>query len=144
MSDTYSVHWMTDDRHTYWSAYIRQLADLLRLRDWDFILSRGQAADDALASVHITYQVRSAVVSLSPQWMGLSREKQREGIAHEVIHAHLDVIDTHVWHVEKIEGGKSLGILREVVKHDIECATDTLSVMVAPFLPLPESEVVKP
>lgn len=138
---TYRLGWMDDAQYAFWFGYVARIAAMLNMADWHIIVDRGAPTDDdANAQAIVHSDARSIVIRFGPQWLAMTPEQQREIVAHELIHATVDLIDTHVWHAEKVIGGTAMGLLREVVRHDIEAITDTLARAVAPAFPLPTGQ----
>lgn len=131
---------VTDEQHAFWLSYLRQLADLLRLRDWDIELDRG-APDDPNhgAEVAVFYGRRCLRVYLGRALPTYSPEEQRATLTHELIHAHVEPIAewARLYMSEKepaLEGSFPAMTFRR----EEEFLVDTLAVIVAPYLPLPE------
>jgi hypothetical protein len=136
---TYDVGWMKDDFHAYFTGYVREIADRLGRKDWAFLLDRRAPQNDALAETNVTYGVASSMIRFSTQFPSLSLEEQREIVVHEILHAHHDRIDTHIFHAIEANGSTALlTMLRKCVSNDIEMIVDALATAIAPLFPLPE------
>lgn len=131
---------MNDQQHAFWLAYIRQLADLLGLRDYEAGLLREPPENpDAVAFIWTIPDVFNFSVRLSERFLHLtSPEEQRQMITHELLHVHLTAIDAHVrWGVKHLPADSLVDALPDLIRMDIERATDALSHAIARFLPLP-------
>lgn len=127
---------MNDDRHAYWSAYLRFLADQLILRDHHIELSRETPHDaDAAASVWVNKGAQCATVYLEYGWEALSPEKQRWFCLHELLHIHLDRIDTVLDLMNQRVDSPVAQFSRDLLKNEIEFAVDDLARALVPFFP---------
>lgn len=130
---------MNDEQHAYWEAYIRALADLFGLRDYEIQLSR-TLAEDCIASNENWKTQRGSTVSISQWFMGnYSPEEQRETILHELFHIH----DRRHRELIRIyfdgkEGGRAKLFL-EMWNREFEYLADRISIAVAHGYPLPEN-----
>lgn len=66
---------MTDDDYTYWTAYVRQIADLLNLKDWRIDVFRDRSEDGTEAQVHLMADARRARIALGDAWAPERRRK---------------------------------------------------------------------
>ena len=80
---------MDDARHASLSAYVREAADLLGLRDWDVRVLRAVAETGAhRAEITLHRQKDEAVITLSEAWFGRTAQERRQTIVHELLHMH--------------------------------------------------------
>jgi hypothetical protein len=126
---------------TDWLPYIRDLADAMGLKDWTFKIDDRPADDDADADadaqIRCIYGQRRAVIRLCVGFDGYDAEKQRGILTHELIHPHIDPIDTVTRNMEPLIGRPAWTIFNGAMDDAIENATDAIAVVLAPFLPLP-------
>jgi hypothetical protein len=121
---------MKDPRKQRFAGYLRALADLLALRDWHVEIVDAYPNDGAQASIETLYGRRRAMISLSEEFLADDPAGQRQALAHELIHCHVDTL-YRVGH--------------DAVPKDVECAlhrlmehcVDGLADAIAPLLPLP-------
>ncbi len=132
---------MTDIQHEQLSAYIRQLADLLGLKDWDIELLSEPADGDLNAQVQPIIGRKCATINVCSTWWSLSLEEMRQTTAHELIHLHF----ANCLHVVEIDlakagvlGSSAFRVLRETCIRQQEYGVDGLATAIAPLLPLPE------
>ena len=79
------------------SKYLGYLADNMGLRDWTLIISHEEPdSKDAWASVKPVYGRRSATFFFSKDFRDVPLENQRAACVHELLHCHLDNIDSLV------------------------------------------------
>lgn len=131
---------MNDETHAYWLTYIRQLADLLSLRDWDVELSRGEPqSSTADAEIRTFYGQRGAAISLPVKFFAQVPERQRHFVTHELMHCHVeDVSECMRLYINN--NGHMDDLIAQVYRREEEVLVDTLARVVAPFLPLPIAE----
>lgn len=131
---------MNDQQHAFWLAYVRQLADLLGLRDRDVIVERDPPNDaEALAYIWCHADAVNAHIYLSRDFLNqLTPERQRCVIAHELLHIHTTPYDAQVrWMLDHLPQNELTAALPTLVRTEVERLTDRLAYVVAPFLPLP-------
>ena len=127
---------MDDATHAYWLGYIRSLADLIRLKDWDFNLERTHPASiTADAEVFLCYGMRRGDISVPATFFALRPEEQRQLLTHELLHAHFEDLDEHVRLYCNTQSDNEY--FKNAYQREREVAVDTLSLALAEFLPLP-------
>lgn len=118
--------------------YIRQIANALELRDWAFTLSHDPPTDaDAIACIECVYGRKHAVISVAARFWASAPEEQRQTIAHELIHCHLQPT---VWNLNSLGSHvpvSTFDVLMGTHRDALEFATDALADAIAPHLPLP-------
>lgn len=73
--------------------YIREMADLMGLRDWRFDLNYYPPTDDgAFAEIAPDDGKQSATIRFGADFPTYDREQQRAIVVHELVHCHLDLI----------------------------------------------------
>ncbi|MCL5292552.1 MAG: hypothetical protein M1548_08515 [Actinobacteria bacterium] len=121
-------------------SYVRQIADLLHLKDWRIRIEVDEAEDfdGFMAVVHPIEGRKRARLILCKEWLELSPEDQRHSIVHELVHCHLagagDIVRLDLL---KNMSQSSYDIFYGGFKRQIEYAVDGLADAVAPLLPLP-------
>lgn len=132
---------MNDDELFFWNNYVRDVADLLGLKDRRITVKRERPEeDDVLACVWTHPTVNHAYIYLSSDFRVLrGLEEQRATIIHELLHIHTAMVDAHVrWAVNRLDKNELLDALPKLVEEDIEVFVDNLSYVLAPIVPLPE------
>lgn len=119
--------------------YLRALADRLELRDWVVRFVDEPSDEGTLAQVTVVYGRRWLDVQVCAKFLDLPADEQRQALAHELIHAHLDAIegvmrDARAAHAVPRRVG---ALIVEAQHRAIEHAVDALADVVAPHLPLP-------
>lgn len=127
---------MTDDQHAAYMAYLRAIADLLGLRDWQIVLERGSAEEGARARVFIHRTKDEAMVQFSEMWWSFDREQQRQTIVHELLHAHTGRLCRVVTRLSGL-ATDHLEYVLDAHDEEEEIVVQRLSRIIAPFMPLP-------
>jgi hypothetical protein len=129
--------------HNQLAAYIRQLADLLGLRDWEIELLSEPADGKRTAEVQPTIGRKCATINVCRNWWSLSLEEMRQTIAHELIHLHfancLHVVQIDLANVRLI-GYPAFEVLIQTYIRQEEYGVDGLATAIAPLLPLPRGD----
>jgi hypothetical protein len=116
-------------RRQKWLPYVRELADLLALKDWQVVVSEEKPDGDAIASVNCCDGRKLATVKLSEGFFSDSIEDQRQTITHELIHCHL----APFWEAVKRKARHD-----ETLVMLMEYSVDGIADAVGPLLPLPK------
>lgn len=129
---------MNDARHAAYEGYLREIADLLLLRDWEILLQRNQPTGDVYASVWIVDTENCAWVRLSDAFWGRPLEERREWLVHELCHIHLDRIQrVFEMMTEQDPDNAVLTLAKKAHLNELEVAVQRLARILAPLLPLP-------
>lgn len=129
---------MNDQQHAFWLAYIRQLADLLGLKDWRIELDRDPTTRAEAGASNFTYYGRRvADITLGPAFKSYAVDLQREIITHELLHCHFARMHAGVCDYAESHGDGNESYFAQSHLRDFEAVVDTVAVIVAPFLPLP-------
>ena len=132
---------MNDATHAYWLSYIRQVADLLHLKDWDLLLSQGEPESATCdAEIRTWYGQRGADIRLPDKFFAQTPERQRHFIAHELMRCHTDSY-SECTRLYVNNNGDHEAYIAQVYQREEEMLVDTLARVVAPFLPLPLEDV---
>lgn len=126
---------MTPGQWAYIEQYIRDLADRMGLKDWEIIVSRVPSRDGVLATVRVTYGRRQARMWLSEDFAGGQPHEQRLALTHELIHCHMDRMDTVARQLEPVIGTAAHAVFMAAHAEAHEQATDALAVVLGAFLP---------
>jgi hypothetical protein len=118
-------------------AYIRWVGDAMELRDWTFELLRDPAEDGCFAVVRPIFGQKLALISVCQNFRQLDRKKQREIVAHELIHCHLAALQSQLEDdLEEHLGKASYALFFESAKRNLEYAVNGLEMAIAKHLPL--------
>ena len=128
---------MNDQQHAFWLAYIRHLADLMRLKDWDIQLSRAEPdSPTADAANFLHYGQLACEIHLPKKFFAESPEAQRHFLTHELIHCHSEILSEHIRLYIDSNGHQDAYITSVWLRNE-EVMVDSLARVIAPFLPLP-------
>lgn len=132
------------DRARYWLAYVRLLADEMGLSDWSFEIEVEPAPDEVSACIRCVPGRRYAIIRLSSTWEKKLPEEQRNGVAHELIHAHLaranDLADSE-GALPTLLGRPAWTAFYQGFELALEDGVDALATVIARNLPLPPDEL---
>ncbi len=128
---------MTDDQHESLTTYVGTLREALGLRDWAIEVKRRPAGEDTSAQIACVYGQRWAHLRVDEHWWDNAPEDQREHIVHELLHCHMDPMDTLVCSLEGTLGSGSFAVAHSAHRTAMEFAIDGIARAVASFLPLP-------
>jgi hypothetical protein len=118
--------------------YVRRLAELCDLRDWHIDVAVGGVGEDELATCEATYGQRRAKITLTETWEKLSAEDLRSTVVHELIHCHLGPLDHMVSQLAMAGLDETTAkVFEAAYTHQVEYATDALSLVLARSFPLP-------
>lgn len=122
-------------RREEFKPYLRQLADLMGLKDWVVeIDSDSPERNDAAASADCAYGHRHIIVALSDHFLSDSPSEQRYVIVHELVHAHLAPLHHYLHRTLKDSHWEGYKLV-------LEYAVDGVAMAWAPHLPLPPEAV---
>lgn len=128
---------MDDQTHAFWLKYLRQIADLLDLRDWNLFLHRnGPENDELMAASLIRYGRRWQNHWLSETFLHASPETQRQTVIHELLHIHFYPIQAVVHQAFDDDEQRTFCRLHHM---HLEETLDSVATAIAEFLPLPVS-----
>jgi hypothetical protein len=115
-------------RRQRWYPYVRSLADLLRLRDWQFQINEDLPPQDAVASCAPVEGRKYAVLRFGESFLTDQPAEQRHTITHELLHCHLGPMCRMLEAESQFPPAARLAM---------EYCVDGLADAVAPLLPLP-------
>ena len=82
---------MIDPRKQRFLPYLRQLANMIALKDWRIeIREEPPEHREADASIRLIYGRKFAIIAMSESFLNLSPEDQRKSLIHELIHCHVE------------------------------------------------------
>lgn len=117
-------------RTTAWTPYVRKIADMIGLRDWDIEVSERKPDIANAAEVICVSGRRAAIIKLSNYFMTTTRDSQRYLVTHELVHCHF--ASMHNFLDATLEGPHYTAY-----NHAYEYGVDATAAALAPFLPLP-------
>ena len=131
-----------------WDAlpgYVLDLAWRLRLRDWTIKLQHTPTDESdpendtaVSAKIRCVYGRKLATLVLCIDFAELPLEDQRHTLVHELLHCHLDWLDSVVKNgIPEIFGKLTEGLLTANLHERIEFTVDALADGFAPLLPMP-------
>ena len=121
--------------------YIREMADLMGLRDWTINLLSDPPEDSKYAAdVDVVYGRKCAKIRVARDWMHHAPESLRCTIAHELTHCHINPTRNVLDNMEQAIGKMLYVTAYNSMTDYIEYATDGISSAWAEVLPLPVKE----
>lgn len=118
--------------------YMRELADLMGLRDWTVnVLDEAPDDDHHAADVEVRYGRRWANVRLASDWASERPESLRATCVHELLHCHLKPTEWALNNAQLPLGTLAFGILEGAYNDALEVAVDAIATSWAETLPLP-------
>lgn len=120
------------------AAYVREIADLVELRDWTFDLNWEPLPNDVQGAMFPTFGQKRPTIRFGTDFLEVGPERQRHIIVHELVHCHLEpstnLIDNTL---PDLLGSTAYRIFDDAFVQDLEFATDALATALAKHLPLP-------
>lgn len=127
---------MTPDDLT---RYVRLVADLFGLRDWQIIISPEHCDEDTLADTETTYGQRIARLRFNEKWAEWEADDLRSTVVHELLHVHTEPTSELLADITSaILDEKAATAATTAVAYSMERAVDQIAVAIAPYFPLPE------
>lgn len=130
-------------------AYIREIANLMGLRDWRLVLAdeppQTADADDMLrreddtagAYVEVIYGRKLATVSIASTWPQWDPEELRVVVVHELVHCHVEPMRWAFNNVRSITPQTMYQVMYEAFRDAMEPSVDGIATAWAETLPLP-------
>ena len=121
------------------SKYVREVADMMGLRDWAFAVEveMSFSPGDDNANIGCTYGRKFATVKFRGDWPEWEPEYLRVVTVHELVHAHIDPIRLPLANIRAQIGQTLYDVTHEAQVDYMEYATDGIAVAWAELLPLP-------
>ena len=119
--------------------YVRVVADVFGLRDWEIVVSdEFTDDDDTLADTATTYGQRVARLRFNEHWQSWTPEELRSTVVHELLHVHTESISEVLGDiVGATMDEKAAAATTAAVSYQLERAVDQIAVAIAPYFPLP-------
>jgi hypothetical protein len=119
--------------------YVRVIADLFDLKDWQIIISEQHCEEDTLADTETTYGQRIARLRFNEKWQEWSQEDLRSTVVHELLHVHTEPTSELLADIAVVTlDEKTAAAMTSAVSYSLERAVDQIAVAIAPYFPLPE------
>jgi hypothetical protein len=116
-------------RRQRWTPYVRQLADILHLRDWQIEIYDDSPSDgDALASCQPVSGRKLGIIRLAESFLTDEPAAQRHTLTHELLHCHFGP----PWRMLEAHNALPPAALMAM-----EYGIDGVADAIAPLLPLP-------
>lgn len=115
--------------------YIREVANLLSLRDWTFNVEYEPCDPKAGGEIDITYGRKLADIKLPRDIRTRQRSRNRHSIVHELIHCHFEHGAILIRQMEKQIGQMAHAPLWEGYAQALELGVDALAESLAVFMP---------
>ena len=130
---------LLDDSRDELGQYIREMADLMGLRDWHLIIADDPLIDDpdANARVSVVFGQKRASIEFPPDWAERDADGFRRTICHELVHCHLWSMEQRVDDLCGVLGSAAYMVASNAMKEAHELATDGIASAWAETLPLP-------
>lgn len=119
-------------------AYLNDALPLLNLKQWTVKVSDDLPPDDAWADIEASTNLWEATIRVSNDLFKEKPEKQRQILAHELMHLHYASVERVVDTLEHTLGSQAYEIIEKVWDVETERAADAISCVVDKLLPLPE------
>ena len=127
------------------AEYVRQLADLVGLRDWAFEVEckPDEYDDDTIASVSVQAVRHLAFITTWEMFDAKTAEEQRMAMVHELLHCHFTHVDEPIGQDLRNSGtlaGAAHDLFYTGFHRQLECTVDAIAVPWSRLLPLPPWE----
>lgn len=132
---------MTDSqRDDVLTAYVRDVADRLGLRDWVLHVETGPKENSDFASSTLFHNTREGTLTFREDRFE-NAEELRADVVHECLHPHLwscrNVVCADLFNTALLPRG-AFDLLKQTYEREMETAIEAITVAIAPFFPLIE------
>ncbi len=128
-----------DAQHAFWTGYVRDLADSLGLKDWDISIWRDVTNSGIGGRITCVSGRKQGCIELGHSFFQSSPDQQRHILIHELLHCHLDPIDTAICHAKAHNDSETIAVLHSTVHTEIEFAVDGITAAIASRYPVPDT-----
>lgn len=122
---------MIDPRRQAFVPYLRQLADLMGLKDWEFVIDSGDPNPSCVATCRMRYAQKEMGLRIGEEFLESSAEEKRKTLVHELVHCHME----SGW---ECAGDSMPESCKPTFVRQMEYGVDGIARAWAPTLPLPE------
>jgi hypothetical protein len=134
---------LTDEQRDYLAGWVREVADMLALRDWRIFVSPFDAEKDSHATSWIANRYDEQWIAVGRRFFDESPDERRETLMHELLHPHFYRVTRLGFDlVERELGTRTEAVIETAVEVAEELAIDRLARAIAGFFPaveLPEA-----
>lgn len=124
------------------NRYVRIIADMFGLRDWDIVVSSECCDVDTLADTNCTYGQRVAVLRFNEKWAEWTLEDTRSTVVHELLHVHTELLTELISDLNKNGLEENVASMADTaVAYSLERIVDQIAVAIAPYFPLMDDEL---
>lgn len=119
-------------------GYVRHVADQLELRDWTIVVETDPPlSEDAGAAIRPVYGRKRAWLRFRDDFRRAGADDQVQTVAHELLHCHLDAIETPLEDdsVADLMGSAAYHVLFQAHRNAIEFAVDAIAESFVHHLP---------
>ena len=130
---------MTDSQHRVLVNYVREVADKMGLRDWQFFIEKDYLVrePDRLAMTSVWGDSKTATIEFGESFFSTGPAMQREVVVHECTHWHLDAAWRLVSAVVKEHmAPAAVDVMRTAYEQQMELAVDGIASSWARSFPL--------
>jgi hypothetical protein len=121
------------------ARYVRVVADLFGLRDWEIVIASDHCDADTLAETECTYGQRIAVLRFNEKWPEWKPEDMRSTVVHELLHVHTEVLTELLGDLNKVGLEEDVASMADTAfSYLLERIVDQIAVAIAPYFPLIE------
>lgn len=117
--------------------YLREMADTLGLKDWDFFIEHNDEDSPFAATCAIVVGQKRAKLGFPPGFDTLTPEQQRQTITHELLHCQTDRWKIIFNRLAPFLSDREYDLMELAFRDVMEEAVDGIATAIAPFLPLP-------
>lgn len=124
-------------------AWLREVADLIGLRDTMIKVSHGPAPDDAWASCTPTYAQPEAIIKVHPEALEETPDDLARILVHELLHIHHGDLKLDL--DEALEGCDPVQArwVMQVVVSNVEVLVDSLARVIVARVDLPSTDEIR-
>lgn len=140
MNDTERAAPAHDDES--WLLYLRDLADRLGLKDWDFFVTVNDDTSPYGATCAIVVGQKRAALGFPPSFDNLTPSNKRLTATHELLHCHLDRWKIIYNRLAPLLTDREYIMMELAFRDVMEEGVDGIATAIAPFLPLPEGREI--
>lgn len=123
-------------------GYMRDLADIMGLRDWTISLEHAPPSSEphdghkVQGECAVNYGRKSATISICPDWPEDDPEEVRRVVVHELLHCHVEPVQWAFNNAANRLGFEAGSVAREAFTDAFEVAIDGIAVAWAESLPM--------
>lgn len=128
---------LNGDRHEL-GEYIRDLADLMGLRDWYISMKQGDPEDQIHgAECDVRYGQKCAEIAFRSDWVEWDADEVRWLAVHELLHCHMEPMRWAVNNTKFTVGDSAFNVIGNSFLDAMELALDGIAREWSKTLPLP-------